>query len=93
MSAKDLLMAIKSDDPRQIDEYLELCSGREILDDLKILGEYSETLRDKFAAKAMQGIIAAWGRHDVEMPSEIAHDAFIFADAMLAEREKSMEGE
>jgi len=42
------------------------------------------TLRDYFAAKAMQGLLAAWGEHDVTEFSEIASDAYRLADAMLA---------
>lgn len=43
------------------------------------------TLRDYFAAKAMQGILAKYGEYD----SDIASDAYKMADAMLAEREKA----
>ena len=45
------------------------------------------TLRDYFAAKAMQGMFA--GRHGSALtPSEWATQAFKMADAMLAERNK-----
>jgi hypothetical protein len=45
------------------------------------------TLRDYFAAKAMQGMFA--GRHGAALtPSEWATQAFKMADAMLAERNK-----
>lgn len=47
--------------------------------------QYGMTLRDYFAAKAMQGLMARIGTHDVYL---IAHDAYIMADAMLAERLK-----
>jgi hypothetical protein len=44
------------------------------------------TLRDYFAAKAMQGLyLAEWP--DVDMPG-IAKAAYAMADAMLAERNK-----
>lgn len=43
------------------------------------------TLRDYFAAKAMQGLLAG---PDVLSPSEIATLALQHADAMLVEREK-----
>lgn len=45
------------------------------------------TLRDYFAANAMQGLLAFWGSHDVEF-REIAEDAYSAADAMIAAREK-----
>ena len=45
------------------------------------------TLRDYFAAKAMQGMIAAVGYHrgEVDFMAESAYDC---ADAMLLERDK-----
>jgi hypothetical protein len=43
------------------------------------------TLRDYFAAKAMQGYIT--GDYDV-YPREIVQRAYAIADAMLEEREK-----
>lgn len=46
------------------------------------------TLRDWFAGRAMQGLLAAWGHHDVEDFREIASDAYNVADAMLVERAK-----
>lgn len=46
------------------------------------------TLRDYFAAMAMQGMFA--GRHGSALtPSEWATQAFKMADAMLAERNKT----
>lgn len=47
------------------------------------------TLRDYFAAKAMQGMIArtSWGIEDDA--GDIAGEAYGYADAMLAEREKN----
>ena len=46
------------------------------------------TLRDYFAAKAMQGMIASYGylRSEVDVIAESAYDC---ADAMLKERNKS----
>ena len=41
--------------------------------------------RDYFAAKAMQGLLAARGRY--ENYREIASDAYLLADAMLKARE------
>lgn len=47
------------------------------------------SLRDWFAAKAMQGIIVAVGECLPKDPhQQVALDAYKFADAMLAEREK-----
>ena len=47
-----------------------------------------KTLRDEFAMAAMQGLIAAWGAHDVTDFNEISCDAYKLADAMLKERSK-----
>jgi hypothetical protein len=44
------------------------------------------TLRDYFAAKAMQGYLAAFG-YDGDSDSNIAHNAYQMADAMLKARE------
>jgi hypothetical protein len=44
------------------------------------------TLRDYFAAKAMQGLIAAWGT-GIPPAKETAQAAYSFADAMLKARE------
>jgi hypothetical protein len=46
------------------------------------------TLRDYFAAKAMEGLMARVGKHDAYL---IAHNAYIVADAMLAARSKEPE--
>lgn len=43
------------------------------------------TLRDYFAAKAMQGLVAS--SDDDMTPSSIARASYIMADAMLAARE------
>jgi hypothetical protein len=47
------------------------------------------TLRDYFAAKAMQGIVAADSDPNPEKVGSIAEQAYILADAMLSQREKS----
>ena len=44
------------------------------------------TLRDYFAAKAMQSLILGLTGHDNEIP-DTAEDAYEFADAMLKARE------
>lgn len=52
-----------------------------------IQGKSGMTLRDYFAAKAMQGMIASYGylRSEVDVIAESAYDC---ADAMLKERAK-----
>jgi hypothetical protein len=42
------------------------------------------TLRDYFAAKAMQGFISRGGNYDAEFDAD---RAYVFADAMLKARE------
>lgn len=52
-----------------------------------LLGNPGMSLRDYFAAKAMQGIVThedMWNQLD----STIAESAYALADAMLAQREK-----
>ena len=46
------------------------------------------TLRDRFAIAAMQGLIANPGVTDLDA-DEIAHDAYIHADAMLKARRRA----
>ena len=50
--------------------------------------ETGMSLRDYFAAKALNGLLASWGEHDVTDYDEFAHDAYMAADAMLKAREK-----
>jgi len=53
-------------------------------------GEYGMTLRDYFAAKAMQGIISSGGdflNARYSSPETIANAAYHMADAMLKARE------
>lgn len=55
------------------------------------IGDYSGmTLRDYFAAKAMQSLVLAAYTSSVQVgaESEVAQQAYSFADAMLAEREE-----
>lgn len=42
------------------------------------------TKREHFAAMAMQGLLSSFGNHDVTDYSEIASDAAMAADALLA---------
>lgn len=54
-----------------------------------VYGDHGMTLRDYFAAKAMQGYLASMSPHTepAEFASRIAEDAYTIADAMLAARE------
>lgn len=46
------------------------------------------TLRDYFSAKAMQGLITSRhpDHHGQDGPAQLAYDAYLIADAMLAAR-------
>ena len=57
------------------------------------IGYAGMTLRDYFAAKAMQGIIAASNEDGGPYYFEeaVAENAYLMADAMIAEREKGDE--
>jgi len=48
-------------------------------------GSFGMTLRDYFAAKAMQGLISAWS-HGVPESSAIAKAAYQYADSMMEAR-------
>lgn len=53
--------------------------------------EKGMTLRDYFAAKAMQAVITDWLNtgdifQDAEIPEVIARDCYLVADAMIKER-------
>lgn len=61
-------------------------SGNEVvLGDWRSSGHAGMTLRDYFAAKAMQGQVASEGEATAE---DMASWAYLMADAMLAERAK-----
>lgn len=47
------------------------------------------TLRDYFAGQALVGMFADYFRSLNHEPHVVAHDAFVFADAMLAAKEAS----
>ena len=49
-------------------------------------GEYGMTLRDYFAARAMQGMLAYAYFHPLAMEDGYARDAYVMADAMLKAR-------
>ena len=49
---------------------------------------YNLTLRDYFAAKAMQGIIATFDDDTTAMPMQVARLCYAIADAMLAARKE-----
>jgi hypothetical protein len=61
----------------------------ELCQDLTVQEQRGMTLRDYFAAKAMQGMLA----NDIECGPEqvpiIVASAYVLADAMLAERSKT----
>lgn len=84
---KELLDALESKNEGDLSGYLELRSDDEIRADIKELIQYEankETLRDKFAAKAMQGILSAsFGSVTAD---DVAHTAYVYADAMLEAR-------
>lgn len=90
MSAKDLKNALRS--TRDIEEYLEVVSAQEIMDDIKAL-EGQETLRDQFAIAALQGHLAyshyneSWGDyHNNGTHDGLAGRCYELADAMLRAR-------
>jgi hypothetical protein len=61
----------------------------EVMPDRELHTYFGMTLRDYFAAKAMQGIVAADSDPNPEKVGSIAEQAYILADAMLSQREKS----
>jgi hypothetical protein len=66
--------------------------GAEMLEEMIKGREWTQDpnrTRDFFAAAALQGLLAAWGQHDVTDFREIAIDAYGFADAMLKARGRS----
>jgi len=60
-----------------------VCNGKH---GTKAVNNPGMSLRDYFAAKALAGLLAC-GPHDCE-PEGIAHDAYLFADAMIAQRDR-----
>lgn len=46
------------------------------------------TKREYFAARIMQALISSWGQHDVTDYGELASDAVLAADKLLAELNK-----
>jgi len=52
-----------------------------------LLNEYGMTLRDYFAAKAMQSLLRQYPDHLMNSPAnEVACDAYILADHMMKAR-------
>ena len=53
-------------------------------------GHGGMSLRDYFAAKALHGMLAAFAGETVPFPESApaARDAYMYADAMLSERDK-----
>ena len=92
---RDLTNSLRS--TRDMDEYLEVHSSQEIIDDIKAAAG-QETLRDQFAAAAVAGNLARttvpeydlramFGQRTAIRREEIiAADAYRIADAMLIAR-------
>jgi hypothetical protein len=65
-------------------------SNEVTLGDLRSSGHSGMTLRDYFAARAMQALLRQYPDHLMNSPaSEVASDAYSMADAMLAAREEA----
>jgi hypothetical protein len=86
----DLTNALRS--TRNMDEYLEVRSTQEIIDDIKSCAGH-ETLRDQFATAALQGHLAyshyneSWGDyHNNGSHDGLAGRCYELADAMLKAR-------
>jgi hypothetical protein len=47
------------------------------------------TKREMMAMHMMQGLVSAWGQHDVTSSDELASDAVMMADSLLAELERT----
>lgn len=62
-----------------------------VQDDKMLNGSYGMSLRDYFAAKAMEGFNSDMVRYDwqPEVAAMAARHAYKLADAMLAERERT----
>jgi len=84
---KDLKNACRS--TRDMDEYLEVRSSQEIIDDIKESAN-QETLRDQFAMHALGSIpLRSWDHiadGDAAIIAAWAKCAYAVADAMLAKR-------
>lgn len=91
---RDLKNATRS--TRDMDEYLEVRSSQEIIDDIKAAAG-QETLRDQFATQALAGLCANPGgpfQANAQSgwtivnctPADVARQCYDLADAMLAER-------
>ncbi len=75
-----------------LDIYLEVHNEQEVRDHILALLEHkgATSLRDEFAGKAMQGILAGDHpiTHQIDAEQVIAEVAYVTADAMLAARSK-----
>jgi hypothetical protein len=83
----DLKNALRS--KRDMDEYLEVRSTQEIIDDIKeVAGQ--EALRDQLAAQALIAVASRWqgtvGDIDADAQDRSACIAYQIADAMLRAR-------
>lgn len=65
----------------------------DLVESLVYMPEGSVTIRDYFAAKAMQGVLASGNCHiqAQENAGMIAQIAYLYADAMLEERKKDLQ--
>jgi phosphoenolpyruvate carboxylase len=73
----------------------ELSSGHveDIANALEIIADAMPDLRDRFAAAALTGYLAAFtGSRPFPGPVAVAIECYAYADAMLAERRKEAEG-
>ncbi len=72
-----------------LDAWLEVCSEDEVRAAILGLVSPTETLRDKFAGRAMQGAVTGLAtREEAYSYAECAALAYEQADAMLAERHR-----
>ena len=54
------------------------------------LGQMEHGLLDEYAGQALNGMLADSSNLDSMLPEELAHDAFLYAKAMLRERRAVM---
>jgi hypothetical protein len=61
--------------------------------DTRVLRECTDTgltIRQHYAGLCMQGLLAAWGNHDVTGYDDLAHDAVKAADELIAALNKEV---
>ena len=57
--------------------------------DYKYQGHNGINLREYYAGLFMQGLLAAWGQHDVTDYADLASDAVLAADKLINELNKN----